>query len=1483
MKFILTKVILYAGCLFCAKQPVAQNNIIRGVVRYQNSNFTKATGVLIKPHPLSGDQANQTFSDDNGAYQLVYNNRKSGDPVRIFVGDQTRNNEPVELVNTRELDAWNIPSDPVARSFDIVVCRKGARDAAARQYYQILKGAADRQLEEKIKELSILQRQFEQGSSVIRQQREEIAGLREQADSVKLYREAMDIASINKDGASSRILKYLALLDAGSSIEEARKALNVEKAYQEGKASLDRVQSSLEEISTSIGLLMRTGENEKAISQIDTLILLLEQPLVDKFLLAQNLVGAANLCLRITSWTDDYLQKGLAYVKRAQQVQTAHLSANSPLNTSISFVMASLYSRLRKYPEADSLFRASLTEGSILKEQDNDRWLFFSASCNVGLGEIAMNQRGYAKADSLFANALTLLRAIAGPVTDETIVLQVAVYQELAKCRQEMYLDHSADTTFRLALRLLEDRAIQQPVKWSVYLSRKWKQFGEMLEAMHQYAKAENAFRSAVDVIDRLPAPARAERVNDIEDVLTRLSEFYEKRGWDAKAEREYFRYIRLFEEVSKTDSSFTGSIGYAHRTLANFYRDRGEYAKAIPQYHLALNRQSREKRSLLLFTTNTTYRDLAHTYQLMGNASEAAIHYQAAFRFDLRRYDEENYKYFYSRELGEKLVRLYDTLNRRDSAERLFIEVDKRYAKLYRNDPKDFFNSYLQFKRTRADYYHDRGDHLKAQHAYAELARLCQMQDSVNTGRTAYEPVARRTEGEHFLADGNFSGAINRFELSGNMIKNAGLEGDPDLLHVRLAENQLYLVTAYWKQLLSSGNMEARRSGNSALGTVDSLLSLVKKSSDLSGRLAKQHSEYKRYFETVDANNIAAFRAVAIYDSLKKVIAGTSGPRLQVPLYRRSIALIKQAFISFPPGKESISELCVLHGNLSWAFLFESRFKESEESAREGLKIDPGQVWIRLNLAHALLYQGRDEEARGIYLRYKDQVSNGNFSTDLIIKDLDELEQAGLRNSGVAAVRRLVKGELNDVERQFYYRAIYGGDITDSSANESAWLHRQLGDVYQRQGMYDSALISYYRAWDIQKNRADSLTNPELSLIAGGIGKLWQVFGKYDQAGLFLEKSVRWLGMQVKKNHPVLNASGDDQVLNDIVLGNYNSAAGKSYDQTSAQTSEALADKTYLSPNRTLPYTRRWLNVNANKDVYVSFMLNNYSTAIRTMRRDLGTWMELPDSMQTGFSTAAHLLSFAYFGEGHYDDALRYAQMAIALNHSHSNSDVMMIAAYHNQAAIYFALDSVHQGNACMKNAASYVDKVKRSEKGRFSTLEYQLYLRTLYHRWEYNLSKRNYRDALSDLLAYGTLSETADVLNRTGLCLYYLGDYANAIAYYDRSFGAATESDTAIKNNYYNNVGMAYLKIGKLEKAEKAFQEYQRRVPDDGRVYRNWAVYYATKGEKNRALQQLQRALEKGYRDCGWLNTEKSIDPLRSDPAFDSMIRQACGKPRL
>src|SRR5262249_29235565 len=93
--------------------------------------------------------------------------------------------------------------------------------------------------------------------------------------------------------------------------------------------------------------------------------------------------------------------------------------------------------------------------------------------------------------------------------------------------------------------------------------------------------------------------------------------------------------------------------------------------------------------------------------------------------------------------------------------------------------------------------------------------------------------------------------------------------------------------------------------------------------------------------------------------------------------------------------------------GLYSFYALFAMDFPDALVASERALTLAPGKLWIATNKAHALMFVGRTEEARALYLEHKGKRSEtGNSWEEDILSDFEQFEKAGLPRAQIAEFR---------------------------------------------------------------------------------------------------------------------------------------------------------------------------------------------------------------------------------------------------------------------------------------------------------------------------------------------------------------------------------------------------------------------------------------------------------------------------------------------
>ena len=85
-------------------------------------------------------------------------------------------------------------------------------------------------------------------------------------------------------------------------------------------------------------------------------------------------------------------------------------------------------------------------------------------------------------------------------------------------------------------------------------------------------------------------------------------------------------------------------------------------------------------------------------------------------------------------------------------------------------------------------------------------------------------------------------------------------------------------------------------------------------------------------------------------------------------------------------------------------------------------------------------------------------------------------------------------------------------------------------------------------------------------------------------------------------------------------------------------------------------------------------------------------------------------------------------------------------------------------------------------------------------------------------------------------------------------------------------NKINDLYVKSDRLlELAERALGQDE----NEPAVLYNAACFFALKGDIDRSLELLARAVEVGWGNRDWLETDSDMDSLREDPRFIALLK--------
>ena len=119
-------------------------------------------------------------------------------------------------------------------------------------------------------------------------------------------------------------------------------------------------------------------------------------------------------------------------------------------------------------------------------------------------------------------------------------------------------------------------------------------------------------------------------------------------------------------------------------------------------------------------------------------------------------------------------------------------------------------------------------------------------------------------------------------------------------------------------------------------------------------------------------------------------------------------------------------------------------------------------------------------------------------------------------------------------------------------------------------------------------------------------------------------------------------------------------------------------------------------------------------------------------------------------------------------------------------------------------------------------------------------------------------------------GVAYYHLGKHQRTI----EDCTKAIELDPEFGRAYAIR-GTGCYKLGEHQLAIKDYEKAIELNPERARSYYNLACCYSLQGDKDKAIEYLRQAIEKGYNNFERMKKDTDLDNIRNDPRFIKLIQ--------
>ena len=513
------------------------------------------------------------------------------------------------------------------------------------------------------------------------------------------------------------------------------------------------------------------------------------------------------------------------------------------------------------------------------------------------------------------------------------------------------------------ALEIYKRLAATNPQTYDPDLAMSYNNLGILYHATQRFTDSEQMYNSALEIYKRLAGTNPQAYEPGLAMIYSNLGILYCATQRFSDSEQMYNSALEMLKRLADANpQAYEPTLAMSYDNLGNLYHDIQRFADSEQMHNSALEIRKR------LAATNpqayepdlaTSYNNLGLLYNDMQRFTDSEQMYNSALK--IRKRLAVTNPQVYDPDLGDSYYNfgvLYSDMQRFTDSEQMYnsaLKIRKRLAvtnpQVYDPDLGDSYNNLGVLYRDMQRFADSEQMHKSALEIRKRLA---------DTNPHAYNPDLAGSY--HNLAI--LYSVTQRFNDSEQMF-NSALE-----IYKRLMGENSFIYD--------------QRLANCLFGFA--LLQLKQgKSTEAISRLEQALEFYKKEVEQGKSINYYT----KIMSRLDQLYVQEKKYSQAYQCFKRNIPLLKTLYQS---DKSNYIEL--LNGILvsqSFFAIFEKQYTEAENYSKEALKVDSTRHVAYSNLAAALLFQGKYQEAEKIYRQYKSELKEGFLS------DFEEFSKAGV------------------------------------------------------------------------------------------------------------------------------------------------------------------------------------------------------------------------------------------------------------------------------------------------------------------------------------------------------------------------------------------------------------------------------------------------------------------------------------------------------
>ena len=592
-----------------------------------------------------------------------------------------------------------------------------------------------------------------------------------------------------------------------------------------------------------------------------------------------------------------------------------------------------------------------------------------------------LQQNQFTKSEPFFARALKFYRIAAETNPDvydyflANLLCDYAVMYDLTQ-----RLSESEDFYFE-ALEIFRRLDKEDPERtYEPDIANTLTNFGALYEKANLYSLSKTMYWEAIDIYRKLLDENHTEFKVDLALVMGNLAIVYSNTSLSSEAEDLYIMALDIYEELTEEEpQEHDEDMARTQCNLGALYFEEQRYSecesmflKSLENYKRLTAKDPQANEPGLAMV----YANLAALYQASGQISESLDMNANALDIYARLVEVDSVAYY--PEIAQVFLLealLYQELESYSKSEECFFDAIDIYEQLIEKYPQAHEPKLaIVYKHLAVFYYQTQRIEESETFFHKALEILWRY---IETNPEAYAEYLEET--------------LNLFDL---FYKETQRLSDREALCQDALKRYQQLTEKYPEFAIQVAAMHAK------LGTIlmkeqkyPEAIASFQEALPYFREWAKNDSFYQ------DRLMMALYYISLLYEETNNIPACFQTNKELIPL-------MKEEYASDPSFQ---NDLVSTMGNQSYNALFMKDFAESERLAKDALAIDESKHWIATNLAAALLFQGKYEEAEKVYLQYKDE------KKDSFLQDFNDFEAAGIIPEERKADVERIKNILNE------------------------------------------------------------------------------------------------------------------------------------------------------------------------------------------------------------------------------------------------------------------------------------------------------------------------------------------------------------------------------------------------------------------------------------------------------------------------------------